>query len=225
MKKWIVIMMLLAAAAGSLSGCGSKNKETEAVTEAVTEKETEEITEAVTEKETEEIAEAVTEKETGETAADTEDNLAEISAAGPFGTFETQTLYGEVVTQEIFANADLTMINIWGTFCSPCINEMPDLGELAREYEEKGIQMIGMISDVTEANDETAVLIVEKTKADYTHLILSESLYRTLAQVQAVPTTVFVDRTGKQVGYGYTGSRSKKDWSAIMDEMLLELQK
>ena len=47
---------------------------------------------------------------------------------------------------------------------------------------------------------------LEETGADYTHLILSESLYYSLSQIQVVPTTVFIDREGKQVGYTYTGS-------------------
>ena len=32
------------------------------------------------------------------------------------------------MTHEVFDDADLTVINIWGTFCGPCIQEMPDLG-------------------------------------------------------------------------------------------------
>ena len=60
----------------------------------------------------------------------------ESAANGLFGAFETQTHYGIPVTEEIFTQADLTMVNIWGTFCGPCIREMPDLGELADEYAE-----------------------------------------------------------------------------------------
>lgn len=226
MKKLGVMMLTLAFASTCLSGCqgnddNTKNtQETVAMTEAQTEKVTEVETEKATEIETEKVTEAGTEAVT-----ESEIDLEAMAAAGPFGVFETLTLDGETVTQEIFKEADLTMVNIWGTFCSPCINEMPDLGELAREYEQKGLQMVGMISDVAEAEDETATLIVEETKADYMHLILSQSLYNSLSQIQVVPTTVFIDSTGKQVGYTYTGSKSKEDWSAIMDEMLLEVQK
>lgn len=226
MKKRALLVMLSIVAAVGLSGCGKKAEpETEKVTEAVTETEaaaeTEEVVETETAVETEEVTET---EESTEAVTETEIDLAAMAAAGPFGVFVTQTLDGETATQEIFKEADLTMVNIWGTFCSPCINEMPDLGELAREYEEKGVQLIGMISDVVEAKDETATLIVEETGADYTHLILSESLYYSLSQIQVVPTTVFIDREGKQVGYTYTGSRSKEEWSAIVDEMLLEVQ-
>ena len=54
-----------------------------------------------------------------------------------FGSFTSETLEGTEITQDIFAEADLTMVNIWGTFCGPCIREMPELGEISREYGEK----------------------------------------------------------------------------------------
>ena len=145
------------------------------------------------------------------------------AATGLFGTFETVTLDGEEVTQDIFAEAELTMVNIWGTFCSPCISEMPDLGELADEYAEKGVQIVGIISDVYDAGNEDAKKIVEETGADYTHLVLNGSMTDGyLAGVQVVPTTVFVDREGKKTGEVYTGVRSKKEWSDIIDELLEE---
>ena len=50
-----------------------------------------------------------------------------------FGAFESETLDGEKVTEEIFQQADLTMVNIWATFCGPCIQEMPDLAQLSEE--------------------------------------------------------------------------------------------
>ncbi|MDO4321433.1 MAG: TlpA disulfide reductase family protein [Lachnospiraceae bacterium] len=151
-------------------------------------------------------------------AAETE---TQAGATGLFGAFETKTLEGEAVDQSIFAEADLNMVNIWGTFCGPCIREMPELGELAAEYEEKGMQLLGIISDVVEPGDETAMQIVEKTKADYTHLVLSQELWNNyLGSVQAVPTTIFVDKDGNQVGDIWVGSRSKEDWTKIIDEAL-----
>lgn len=145
---------------------------------------------------------------------------------GLFGVFETVTLDGEKVDQNIFAEADLNMVNIWGTFCGPCINEMPDLGELAEEYAEKGVRLIGIIADVREPGNEAAEKIVEATGADYTHLVMSQSLkVNYLGQVQGVPTTIFLDREGKQVGEVCVGAKSKKNWSKLIDEMLEETAK
>lgn len=146
---------------------------------------------------------------------------------GMFGAFETWTLSGEEKDQSLFADGELNMINIWATYCGPCIQEMPELGELAGEYEEQGLQIIGIISDVVEEDSdaaEAARLIIEETKADYTHLMLSEDLYYGyLMEVQAVPTTVFVDGEGNQVGETYVGARDKKEWGQIIDELLEEV--
>lgn len=140
-----------------------------------------------------------------------------------FGEFQTKTLDGEDVDQELFGKSDLTMVNIWGTFCGPCIREMPDLGELSREYADKGFQMVGIISDVSKPGDETALEIVESTEADYTHLVIPKDAnmqYRILKNAQVVPTTIFLDKDGNQIGDTYPGAKSKKQWTAIIDEML-----
>ena len=46
---------------------------------------------------------------------------------------DATTAEGECMSSDVFANSKLTMINVWATFCSPCISEMPDLGEIAGE--------------------------------------------------------------------------------------------
>ena len=92
------------------------------------------------------------------------------------------------MTQEIFGQSKLTMINIWGTFCGPCIQEMPDLGEISRSYDSGEFQMIGLISDVTETGDSKAQEIVQSTQADYTHLVASPDIQRkVLSRVSVVP--------------------------------------
>ena len=50
-------------------------------------------------------------------------------------TFEASTIDGEAWNSDKFTNSKLTMINVWGTYCNPCLSEMPDLGEIASEYE------------------------------------------------------------------------------------------
>lgn len=156
------------------------------------------------------------------------DNTAEASEKNEiFGEFKTKTLDGEEVDQDIFAKADLTMVNIWGTFCGPCIREMPELGELSREYADKGFQMVGIISDVSQPEDDTALEIVKKTEADYTHLVIPKDAnmqYRILKNAQVVPTTIFLDKDGNQVGDTYPGAKSKKQWTAVIDEMLEKVQ-
>lgn len=130
----------------------------------------------------------------------TEDDSGSQASKTVFGTFESKTLDGEDVSQDIFSKADLTMVNIWGTFCGPCIKEMPELGELSRQYADKGVQIVGLISDVSDPGDETAEDIISTAKADYTHIVASNDLQNgILKEVYAVPTTYFVDKDGNQV--------------------------
>lgn len=142
-----------------------------------------------------------------------------------FGEFKTRTLNGDDADQEIFSQSKLTMVNVWATFCGPCINEMPDLGEISRAYDSSRFQIVGLISDVTEPEDESALEIVEATQADYTHLTASEDLMNgVLRKINVVPTTIFVDRDGIQVGGVYTGSKSQSSWEHIIEQNLQEVE-
>lgn len=143
-------------------------------------------------------------------------------------TFEASTIEGAPLTSECFADSKLTMINVWATYCNPCISEMPDLGEIAASYDKAEFQIIGIVSDVTEDAEEkmidTARNLVEDTGANYPHLLLNESLYTNLVEmVDAVPTTFFVNRKGEVLGYA-VGSQSKETWEELIDEILAEVE-
>lgn len=154
------------------------------------------------------------------------------SSGGILSSFAAEDLDGNSIDQSILEGHTLTMVNVWATFCTPCISEMPELGELAEEYADKGVQIVGLISDVldrdgsvSETQLDTAREIVSSTGADYVHIIPSTDLYGLLYQITSVPTTFFVDETGAQVGTAYLGAREKDDWTVIIDEMLAEVSK
>ncbi len=158
-----------------------------------------------------------------------EDAGAEASG-GILSQFSAQDLAGEAVDQDIFKDHPVTMVNVWATFCSPCIQEMPDLGELSEEYADKGVQIVGIVSDVLASDGSVdgeqvalAQEIVNTTAAHYTHIVPSTDLYPLLSQITSVPTTFFVDENGKQIGSGYLGSKDKEAWAAILDEVLAEV--
>ena len=65
-------------------------------------------------------------------------------AVKPFGEFEVTDLDGKKVDKSIFQEADVTMVNVWATFCNPCLEEMPYLAELSKEYDSKNVQIIGL---------------------------------------------------------------------------------
>lgn len=145
------------------------------------------------------------------------DGLVKISFAG-------QDLEGNPVSSQILASSKLTMVNVWATYCNPCLREMPDLGALAGEYAPEEFQILGIISDVEEGSDQKmkdlASELVEKTGAAYTHLLLNESLYYALlTDVSAVPTTFFFDQEGNLLKT-LVGSMDKAAWEEEINALL-----
>lgn len=139
-------------------------------------------------------------------------------------SFEANTIEGEAFSSDVFSQSRLTMINVWATYCNPCLSEMPDLGEIAVEFDSAEFQMIGVISDVEEGAAEDHIAnakeLIEQTKANYPHLLLSESLYTNLVGgINSVPTTFFVDQKGELLGY-VMGAQSKETWVSIIEELL-----
>lgn len=143
--------------------------------------------------------------------------------------FEATTTDGEAMTSDIFAESKLTMVNVWATYCNPCLSEMPDLGEIATEYDKADFQMIGIISDVmsdgaTEDIDYAKELIAETGATTYPHLTLNASLYMNLVgAVDAVPTTFFFNQKGELLGY-LPGAKAKVTWKALIDDLLAEVE-
>lgn len=147
--------------------------------------------------------------------------------AAILGNFAVQDIEGNEVTQEIFASKKLTMLNVWGTFCGPCLDEMPDLAEIHKEYEEKGFQIVGLVGDTLDVAGrpnqkmiDVAKKIVQETGVTYTNLVPSGDLLSFMTEITAFPTTIFLDSEGKMVGKVYMGAYEKSDWVKIIDEYL-----
>ena len=139
-------------------------------------------------------------------------------------SFTSTTVDGEELTSECFSQSKISMLNVWATYCNPCLSEMPDLGEIASSYDSAEFQIIGIVSDVAEGDDEETVQgvkdLIEETKADYPHVLLSESLYMNLVgAVDSVPTTFFVNQKGEALCY-VMGAQSKESWIAIIEDLL-----
>lgn len=139
----------------------------------------------------------------------------------PTVVFEAQDMEGNTVTSDIFGQSRLTMINVWATYCNPCLSEMPGLGELAAEYNGEEFQIIGIVSDVMEGSDQDLVeSLVQQTGANYTHLLLNESIYYALlTDVSAVPTTFFLDENGAVLDT-VVGALEKSAWEETINGLL-----
>ncbi len=116
-----------------------------------------------------------------------------------FQQFETQTLTGETVTADIFKDYDLTVVNVWATWCSPCVSEIPELVELDKTLPQN-VNVISISID-GESEKELVQEMVDHFGIEYPVLMPSESLQNSvLGYVSSLPTTFFVDKEGNLVG-------------------------
>lgn len=133
------------------------------------------------------------------------DSTAKKAGGSPLDldSFEAATLDGKTFTQKDFAGKDVTIVNFWGTFCTPCIQEMPELGELAGELPDN-VQFISICVDGASAPAD-AKQLMDQTGFQVTTLVSgNEAFESVLSQVQAVPTTIFVDEKGCLIGDGHS---------------------
>ena len=167
-----------------------------------------------------------TEQSGADAAQGTEDaDVAEDAGAGV--VFETKTLSGSTVkSEDIFGAHKLTMVNLWGTYCGPCIREMPDLEVLNQRLGEKDCAIIGIVIDVQGIEDGAMVLTAGKILADtgvtYQNL-LPWAGFTEVFPANFVPTTYFVDREGRIVGEAAIGARGADEYEALLDEVLATL--
>lgn len=153
---------------------------------------------------------------------------SETDFTGSLGEFSLQDITGKTYTQEMFQDVKLTMINVFTTWCTPCINEIPDLEKLHKEMADQGVNVVGIVLDAagTEGSQkeeilEKAKLLAERTGVSYPFLIPEADTFNgRLSGITAVPETFFVDHNGNITGSTYSGSHSLEDWKSIVNEEL-----
>ena len=153
------------------------------------------------------------------------------NAVTDLSNLQTKDIDGKEFSGKDFSDYDLTMVNVFATWCSPCVQEIPDLAEIQKEMKDKGVNIVGVVTDTVDQTGENqealekAKLIRERSKAEYPFLIPDQSNFNgRLSGIQAFPETFFVDKKGQIVGETYSGSRNKKAWTAIIEKELAKVK-
>ena len=179
------------------------------------------------------FAETASEEETSDV-----DILEETGTGNFFADMKLTNLDGTPFDTSVFIGKPI-FLNIWATWCPPCVAEMPHLSELAVEYADK-INIIGLHSEgltVTGAgeliaNEETNTLAIKlQGDLELTYpllnpdnllfLLMNDPQYG--VNVSVLPTTWLID------GEGYirniiTAANDKEGWTQVIDKFLMTLQ-
>ena len=152
-------------------------------------------------------------------------------ASGNSVAFTTTDLDGNTVSSDIFKDYKLTMINIWASFCKPCIEEMPALQTLSEEMKDKNVAIVGVLGDAygpdgkpDKDNIDLAKSIIQEKKVTYLNLAMNEDMGKALP-IDVYPTTVFVDSNGNVVGAAICGAQTETAYKQAIQDALDSLSK
>lgn len=88
---------------------------------------------------------------------------------------------------------EVVLLNFWATWCGPCRQEMPELDALHQRYKDMGFTVLGI--NVNE-NSSDADEMLSENPVSFPVLYDASSQVSELLDVDAMPTTILVDRDG-----------------------------
>ena len=130
---------------------------------------------------------------------------------------------GNPYSNEDIAKNDATVINLWFTGCSACIEEMDEVNELADELKkEDGVDFVSMCTDVNydESTKEAYERIIKDKKPTYKALAVDYEgdMKEYLEGIFVYPTTIVVDKNGNIIGDPIEGTLVSEDQQAKLKE-------
>lgn len=91
----------------------------------------------------------------------------------------------------------VVLLNVWATWCGPCVYEIPELQAAHDKYASRGLEVVGV--SVDEGAPEGVKEFVAERKMTYPVVLDPEGRLAGILQTSVLPTTVLVDRSGKIV--------------------------
>ena len=89
------------------------------------------------------------------------------------------------------------LVNFWATWCEPCKVEMPWLIELQKKYGPQGLQIVGITKE--DSDEKTIADFAHKMGVNYPVLVGTNKVLDLYGGIDGLPTSFFVDRSGKVV--------------------------
>ncbi len=116
----------------------------------------------------------------------------------------------------------VVLVDLWATWCPPCVTEIPTLIEIQNEYADQGLIVVAIAFEADEQPEARRRHLEEfKAKHDITYLVLDGghpneigSAIPAVRNVTGFPIEIFIDRSGQVTrtrnSYGFKKSWAKK---------------
>ena len=137
-------------------------------------------------------------------------------------SFTTTDLFGNTVNETTLGEKRLFFVHLWGTWCPPCVAEMPELSEVAIMFEDE-VGFIGLLDDF-KSNKSRALDIKEVSGTPASFLNVDAHLPELAVLLNKlntgfVPTTILIDGDGKMIGEPIVGARGLEYRTYIEDAL------
>jgi len=117
------------------------------------------------------------------------------------------------------------LVNLWATWCGPCRMETPELVKLHKEFQSRGVEMIGLSTEDPEASAQSVSEFVREYEVDYQVGWATREVAQTLMQGHtSIPQSFIIARDGRIVRrfIGFNPSTTPPQLKQALEEALVE---
>jgi len=119
----------------------------------------------------------------------------------------------------------VVVMNLWATWCGPCVEEFPDLVKLHNTYKEKGLVVLGVSMDEPEDRGKVVTFAGEQKAGFPIFLRKNGDIDPFINPIDkgwkgVIPTTYVFDREGKRVGKPMVGLKKYEDFVKAVEPLL-----
>jgi len=117
------------------------------------------------------------------------------------------------------------LVNLWATWCGPCRMETPELVKLHKEFQSRGVEMIGLSTEDPEASTEAVSDFVREYNVDYQIGWATREVAQMLMQGRtSIPQSFVIARDGRIVKrfIGFRPDLTPSQIKAALEEALQE---
>src|ERR1700712_1528349 len=98
----------------------------------------------------------------------------------------------------------MRLINVWATWCVPCVQEFSDLVYLNHMYRDRGLQLVTVSSDEAVNRDKALTFLQKKQASGLNYIFSGDSKYKMIEAIDpkwqgALPYTILIEPGGKVV--------------------------